>query len=92
MTLTPLPQGVASLDKMDMIGRIYVGDHWILFHAKCMYLCIGSFEFLTFLASCICYCSLLMNVPPPPAPHLPPPSVANKDSRGMVGRIYVGYH
>ena len=28
------PRGVASLDSRGLIGRIYVGDHYILLHTK----------------------------------------------------------
>ena len=75
-------RGVANLDPRDMIGRIYVGNHFILLHTK--YLTSGPYgfrevDFLSFSH----YKSMGADEPW---------SVANLDPRGMFGRIYVGDH
>ena len=65
-----------------MVGRVYVGDHLTLLHTK--YQSSGSYGFReeNFL-SISHYKSMGANEPP---------GVANLDTRGMVGRIYVGDH
>ena len=74
--------GVASLDPRGLIDRIYIGDHYTLLHTK--YLSCGppgfrEEDFVSFSH----YKSMGPNGTR---------GVANLDSRGIVGRIYVGDH
>ena len=73
---------MASLDPRGLIGRVYVVDHYTLLHTK--YISSGPHgfreeDFLSFSH----YKSMAAN---------DLWGVANLDSRGMVGRIYVGVH
>ena len=77
-----IPHGVATLDPRGMIVRIYVGEHYALQHAK--YLSRGPqyFRGQYFLKF----------------PHdksmgaRDHHSVANLDTRDILGRVYVGDH
>ena len=76
------PRCVASLDPRGLIGRIYVGDHLTLLHIK--YISCGPHgfrdeDFLSFMH----YKSMGAN---------DARRVASLDSRGLIGRIYVGDH
>ena len=76
------PQDVASLDPRGLIGRIYLGGHKTLLHAK--YISCGPYgfrqeDFLSFSH----YKSMGAN---------DPQDVASLGPRGLTGRIYVGDH
>ena len=77
------PWGMANLDPRSMIGRIYVGCHYLLLHTK--YKKSGPHglreEDFFFLFS---YCMTMGDDDPR--------GVTNLDPRGIIGRIYVEYH
>ena len=77
------PQGVAILDPRGMVGRIYVGDHLTLLNTKYLRSGPHGFREEDFFLSFSHYRSMRANEPQ---------GVAIWDPRGMVGRIYVGYH
>ena len=72
------PQGMASLDPRDLIGRIYVGDHYTLLHTKYVSCGPHGFREEEFYSH---YKSMRGN---------DPQGMANLDPWGLVGRIYVG--
>ena len=73
---------MATLDPRDMVGRIYEGDCKRLLHTK--YKSSGPHGFREEDCLCFSYCKTMgVN---------DPRSVVNLDPRGMIGRIYVGYH
>ena len=76
------PRGVASLDLNGLNGRIYVVDHYTLLHTK--YINSGPHglreeDFLSFSN----YKSVGANEPR---------GVVSLETRGLIGRIYVGDH
>ena len=76
------PRGMAILDPRGLIGRIYVGDHKTLLHTK--YISSGPHgfreeDFLSFSHDKFMGAN-------------DPRGVASLDSRGLIGRIYVGDH
>ena len=73
------PRGVANF----MVGRIYVGDHLLLLHTKCLSSGPYGFNEEDFwkVLSIISLWELMS-----------PMGVAYFDPRGMVGRIYEGDH
>ena len=73
-------RGVANLDSMDMIGRIYVGDHLMLLHTKYLSSKPYGFRQEDFFSH---YKAMGANGPR---------GVAKLDPRVIIGRIYVGYH
>ena len=78
------PWGEASWDSRGLIGRIYVGDHYILLHTKYISSRPHGFrEEVFFFLSFSHYKSMGAN---------DPQGVANLGLRGLIGRIYVGDH
>ena len=74
---------MAYLDPRGLIGRIYVGDYFILLHTK--YISSGPHGFREedFFFSFSHYKSMGANEPR---------GVASLDPRGLIGRIYVRDH
>ena len=73
---------MASLDPKDMVGRIYVGDHYTLLHTKYMSCGLHGFreeDFLRFSH----YKSTGAN---------DPRGMAKLNPRGLIGGIFVGDH
>ena len=73
---------MASLDPRGLIGKVYVGDHYTLPHTK--YISCGPHgfreeDFVSFSH----YKSMGAN---------DPRCMASLDTRGLIGRIYVGDH
>ena len=74
------PQGEANLDPRGMIGRIYVGLTKNFFTQN-----IKAFDLIVSEKEAFClfsYCKSMGDDDPR--------GVANLDTRGMIGRIYVG--
>ena len=78
-----MPRGVANLGPRDMVGTIYEGGYLTLIHIK--YLSSGPHGFREedFFYVFSYHKSMEANNPR---------GVANLDPRGMIGRIYKGYH
>ena len=75
--------GMANLDPWSMIGRNYKGAYYTLLHAKYKRSGPHGFreeDFFTFFP--------IISLWRP----MTPQGVANLDPRGMIGRIYEGYH
>ena len=72
---------MANLDPMGLVGRIYVGDHYILLQTK--YISCGPHGFREADLSFSHYKSVGANEPR---------GVASLGPRGLIGRIYVGDH
>ena len=73
---------MANLDPRDLIGRIYVGNHYTLLHTK--YISSGPYgfreeDFVSFSH----YKSMGAN---------DPRGLASLDPMALIGRIYVGDH
>ena len=74
--------GVGNSDPRDVIGRIYVGDHYTLLHTK--YIRSGPRGFREEdILSFSHYKSIGVN---------DPWGIARLGPRGLIGRIYVGDH
>ena len=76
-----ISRGMANLDPLGLIGRINVGDHYTLLHTK--YISSGPHcfrkEFFKFFPLLV-YGSTT------------PWGMASLDPRGLICKIYVGYH
>ena len=73
---------MVTLDPKGMVGRIYEGDCKTLLRTK--YKSSGPHGFREEDFLCFSYCKFMGANGPR--------GVANLDPRGMIGRIYVGYH
>ena len=76
------PWGVANLDPRSMIGRIYVGYHYLLLHTK--YKSSGPHGLREDFFFIFSYCMTMGDDDPR--------DVTNLDPRSIIGRIYVEYH
>ena len=76
------PWGMANLDPRSMIGRIYVGYHYLLLHTK--YKSSGPHGLREEDFFIFSYCMTMGDDDPQ--------GMTNLDPRGIIGRIYVEYH
>ena len=76
------PRGVASMDPMGYDWQDYVGCHQILLNTKiqALGLVVSDKEIILHFPTVS-----LLNM-------MTPRGLANLDPRGIIGRIYVGYH
>ena len=77
------PWGMANLDPRSMIGRIYVGYHFLLLHTKYKSSVPHGLREEDFFFIFSYFMTMGDD---------DPRGVTNLDPRGIIGRIYVEYH